>query len=357
MNKNKLLIIGAIIIGLGIGTAIGLQQIKSSEPTTAQEESQEENSIEEQKAAIRKQIQEISEEWRQKIQKVFEKQKEEGCVELKEIEMLESETGNKVTEKHWRTVSTEGICGELAEQRQELGQERSRKMKELNKQIDLLTARPEEERERAKESIRKFMARPDLELEYLRTSSPSNFTVGVVTEISEGGYKIETPEEWKRKAEIYQQKEYIGDTCEVYEYEVDIRNNEVVQVGVRYPQEGVIPQPMIHLQDKYNEECQNTRSLEIPILTMPEIEETAMGYLRRGVKNFNEIKDEFVYEGSAKDPKRISAHHAWIWEDKDYELPEGLTAQAPSEVPTIWSRVSCGGHLIMYLNTVGLFEE
>lgn len=210
-----------------------------------------------------------------------------------------------------------------------------------------------QKRDKSEEAIREFMARPDLELEYMGIRPPANFTVGVITEISRGGYKIETPKEWKRRVWIYQQKEFINDGCEVYEYEVDIRNNEVVQVGIRYPQEGVIPQP------KSMEECQNTdtRSLEIPILTMQEIEEAAMSYLRRGVENFDEIKDELVYEGSAKDPKRISAHHAWIWEDKDYKLPEGLEAQAPSEVPTIWSRVSCGGHLIMYLNTVGLFEE
>jgi hypothetical protein len=48
MNKNKLLIlliIGAVIVGLGIGTVIGLQQIKSSEITTAQEENTQEETI------------------------------------------------------------------------------------------------------------------------------------------------------------------------------------------------------------------------------------------------------------------------------------------------------------------------
>ena len=45
MNKKYLLIIGAVIIGLGIGTAIGLQQIKSSEITTAQEENSQEEAV------------------------------------------------------------------------------------------------------------------------------------------------------------------------------------------------------------------------------------------------------------------------------------------------------------------------
>ena len=45
MNKKYLLIIGAVIIGLGIGTVIGLQQIKSSEITTAQEENNQEEAV------------------------------------------------------------------------------------------------------------------------------------------------------------------------------------------------------------------------------------------------------------------------------------------------------------------------
>ena len=45
MSKKNLFIIGAVIIGLGIGTIIGLQQIKSSEITTAQEESNQEEAV------------------------------------------------------------------------------------------------------------------------------------------------------------------------------------------------------------------------------------------------------------------------------------------------------------------------
>jgi len=37
MNRNNLILVGTIIVGLGIGTIIGLQQIKSSKTTTAEE--------------------------------------------------------------------------------------------------------------------------------------------------------------------------------------------------------------------------------------------------------------------------------------------------------------------------------
>jgi len=45
MKKANLIVIGAIIVGLGIGTIIGLQQVKDSETTVAQEGNTQEESI------------------------------------------------------------------------------------------------------------------------------------------------------------------------------------------------------------------------------------------------------------------------------------------------------------------------
>ncbi|MFA6376577.1 MAG: hypothetical protein WCX69_04235, partial [Candidatus Paceibacterota bacterium] len=164
------------------------------------------------------------------------------------------------------------------------------------------------------------------------------------------GYTMEAPKEWERKAEIYQQKEYIGDTCEVYEYEVDPRNNQIIQVGVRYPQEGVIAGP------KKQGDCGNFRSLETPLLTLPELKEIAASYFQRSIKNFNEIKDKFVYEGSTPNPKTIPAQNTWLYQNKDYKLPDGLSAEEPSEYPTIRATITSSGYLMMYLNTVNLFQ-
>lgn len=257
---------------------------------------------------------------------------------------------SSTTTKEWRNVSTTGICGELIKQKDDISKEMSKSSSQFSTQLDLLTARPESERQKAMEAIRAFMARPNLQLQYIGTRHPSNFNVGVITNQDNGGYTMEDVDGWERKVEVYQQKEYIGSTCEAYEYEIDIRNNDIVQVGIRYPEEGVIKNP------KKQEECQDSRSLETPILLMTDIKDIAMGYVQRGVKNFDSIKDKFVYEGSSANPKTISAHNAWIYEDRDYKLPKGLTATVPSEVPTIWSRVSSGGYLIMYLNTTGLFN-
>ena len=269
---------------------------------------------------------------------------------LRDMESTKTVTGEKVIGKEWRVISTEGICGGLQKEKEALSKEMYSKSSQFSAQLDLLTARPELEREKATQAIRDFMAKPDLQLQYIHTRRPSNFNVGIITNQTDNGYTSEDVDGWERKVEVYQQKEYIGNTCEVYEYEVDIRNNDIVQVGIRYPQEDIIENP------KKQEECQDSHSLETSLLTLSEIEEIAMGYAQRGVKNFNEIKDKFIYEGSSVNPKAISAHNAWIYENKDYKLPEGLTAELPSKFPTIWSRVSSGGYLIMWLNTTGLFN-
>ena len=346
--NNKILIISLVVIfAIGIGGAVVFAQINKN---LAGQEKIQENSVEAQMAAIKNQRDQASEDYMQKIKEVTDKQKENGCIELKDVESTKTATGEKITTKEWRVVSAEGVCGELQKQKEALLKETSLKSSQFSTQLDLLTARPESEREKAMQAIRDFMAKPDLQLQYIRTRHPSNFNVGIITNQTDNGYTLEDVDGWERKVEVYQQKKYIGKTCEVYEYEVDIRNNEIVQVGIRYPQEGIIENP------KQLEECEDARSLETPLLTLSEIEDIAMAYTERGVKNFDAIKNQFIYEGSSTNPKTISAHNAWIYENKDYKLPEGLTATVPSEVPTIWARVSSGGYLIMYLNTTGLFK-
>ncbi len=348
MNNKILVIIISAIFVIGAGGAIIFAQINKS--TANSDKTSQENSIEAQMVAIKNQRNQVSENYMQKIREVTDKQKENGCIEIKDVESTKTATGEKITTKEWGIVSTDGICGELIKQKKDLLEEMSQNSSQFSTQLDLLTARPESERQKVMQVIRNFMAKPDLQLQYIRTRHPSNFNVGTITNQTDNGYTLEDVDGWERKVEVYQQKEYIGNTCEVYEYEVDIRNNEIIQVGIRYPQEGVIENP------KKQSECQSSQSLETPILLMADIKDIAMGYVQRGVKNFDTIKGQFIYEGSSTNPKTISAHNAWIYENKDYKLPEGLTATVPSEVPTIWSRISSGGYLIMYLNTTGLFN-
>lgn len=352
---KKIIILFATIAVIGSGILIFAGHKKTTQSIATQNQIQE-NSLDNQKATLNDRIRETTGRFEQEITKITAQQKENGCIAPKDVEMVESETGNKIIEKQWRVVSRDGICGDLAKQTEDLQKQRSLEIGKIQKEIDLLIARPEQERVKAMQAIRDFMTNPNLELEYIATRSPSNFNVGVEKVIPSNNPTVsdsstmETPEEWERKVEVYQQKEYIGDTCEIYEYEVGARNNQIIQVGVRYPQQGVIASP------KKQEDCGNFQSLETPLLTLPELKEIAIGYFQKGVKNFDEIKDKFSYEGSTQNPKSIPAQNTWIWQNKEYKLPDGLTAQAPSEYPTVWATITSGGHLMMYLNTTDLFQ-
>jgi len=351
--KNIIILITIIVIS-AIGIWFLASPKKSAQPDITQ--TQTENPSTNPESTLRDKIEQINDKFSQEISKITEQQKENGCIELQDVEVMESETGNKTTEKQWRTVSRDGICADLATQKDNLQKQRSSEIDKLQKEADLLTARPEQERAKAIQAIKDFMTSPNLELEYIATRSPSNFNVGIKKETYGNnpavstGYTIETPKEWKRKAEIYQQKEYINGTCEVYEYEIDPRNNQIIQVSIRYPQEGVIANP------KEQKNCANTQSLETPLLTLPELKEIAMNYAKKGVNNFEEIKDDFVYQASTENPKTIPAQNTWLYQNKDYKLPDGLTAQEPSPYPTVWTTITSGGHLLMYLNTTGLFK-
>ena len=353
MDRKILLIAVLAIIGIGILVFSGYK--KAAQPIITQNQIQEKPS-DNQKSTLNAQLKETSGRFEQEIAKITARQKDSGCIELTDVEAIESETGNKITEKVWKTISREEICADLIKQKEDLQNQRELEIDKLQKEIDLLTARPEQERAKAIQAIRDFMASPKLELEYIATRPPSNFNVGVKKETYGNnpavstGYTMEAPKEWERKAEIYQQKEYIGNTCEIYEYEVDPRDNQIIQVGVRYPQEGVIASP------KKQENCGNFQSLETPLLTLPELKEIATSYFQRSIKNFNEIKDKFVYEGSTPNPKTISAQNTWLYQDKDYKLPDGLSAEEPSKYPTIRATITSGGYLMMYLNTVHLFQ-
>ena len=97
---------------------------------------------------IQDQISQIDTEYGQKIVEVVGKQKENGCIAEKDVEVTVTLTGEKKIEKQWKTVSTEEVCINLQKQKDDLTRERSYKIGQLITQLDVLTARPEAERER-----------------------------------------------------------------------------------------------------------------------------------------------------------------------------------------------------------------
>ena len=207
---------------------------------------------------------------------------------------------------------------------------------------------------KTEENIRNSMASSSLTLQYISTQkNPSNFTIGKTTIIGDGAIRMDTPAEWNRPVYIIQQKEYINERCEIYEYEVNTKTDQIVEVHVRYPEE---------IQNKLSDasglkalECEKYGSMEMPLKSKAEIEKMAMDFLARNVSNFEQIKSQFVYSSSKKGAENPAVNE-WKWEDKSYKLPEGLSGD-PSPYPTIRIIVSSGGKLVYYFNSLELFDN
>jgi len=195
-------------------------------------------------------------------------------------------------------------------------------------------------------AIRDFMAKPDLELTFVKTDVPfpTYFRVGKVSQVN-GGENMEAVEGWTRKVNIYRQKELLNGQCSVYEYHIDPRNHSLVAV--------VIAGLTLSEIEEYKNNgitCITTSTNNMPKITKAEAETIAKDYIRRAVPNLDQIWGQFTYSSQSNDES-----HQWLWEDKDYKLPEGLEGR-PWSHPII--RISISGNKeIQYWNTVSLFQN
>lgn len=186
-------------------------------------------------------------------------------------------------------------------------------------------------------AIKSFMAQPDLELEYTRTKSPTNFTVGKTEPFPDGGGgRTTVPDEWKRSVGVYRQQN-IDNKCQLYMYEVDVRNNQIVEVQ---------PAPNVPIGTELANE-QGACQTQLKAVTDAEAKQTAEDYLKRNINNYEKIKDQFKYTKGDR--------YIWLYEDRSYKAPEGLTSE-PYPYPTIRIIVSREGYLIGYINTTGLYK-
>lgn len=195
-------------------------------------------------------------------------------------------------------------------------------------------------------AIRTFMAEPNLELSFVSTDLPfpTYFRVGKVTKMN-GGENMDPVDGWTRKVNIYRQKELLNEQCSVYEYHIDPRNHSLVAVAIAI----LIPSEIEEYKNN-GMACATTNSNTMPKISKAEAGTIVMDYLARGVKNFDQIKNQLVYAQGYN-----SESHTWVWEDKEYKLPEGLEGR-PYSYPTIRISVS-GNKEIQYWNTVSLFEK
>jgi len=144
-----------------------------------------------------------------------------------------------------------------------------------------------------------------------------------------------------RPTYIFQQKEYINDRCEVYEYQVAKKTNQIVEIGIVYPEE--IQQGNPTEQQERKKQCSNYGSLEIPLKTKVEIEQAAFAYLGRDPEHTkftlrSDIQPEYI---SSKPGAVNPAMNEWKWED----------TRQNSLIRIV---ISSGGKLVYYLNTTDL---
>ena len=206
-------------------------------------------------------------------------------------------------------------------------------------------------------AIKTFMGDQNLELQYIGQSRhPANFAVLSNVKTNEGGFTADNPEEWDRPIYIFQQKNYINDRCEVYQYQVLIKTKQVVEIGIVYPEEFQQGNPT-EMQEK-RIQCSSYGSLETPLKTKDQIEQAAFAYFGRDPEHTkfmlrSDIQPEYIpSKPGAKNP----AANEWKWEDKSVSLPNGLVGD-PWSHPIARIIMSSGGKLIYYLSTTELFSN
>lgn len=192
--------------------------------------------------------------------------------------------------------------------------------------------------------IRKLMNKPNLELTYVGTDLPMPyFRVGKVTKIG-NGENMDKVDAWVRKVTVYDQKELVNGKCSVYEYNLDARNHKLTAVIIR----GLKSNEIENYKNNGTPCSSDYGNTQKPSKADAEI--IAMDYLKRGLPNFDQIRDQFSYS-----QQNNGESHEWTWEDKTYKLPDGLSSR-PYLYPTI--RISVyGNNEIQYWNTTPLFEN
>ena len=200
---------------------------------------------------------------------------------------------------------------------------------------DLPQAPNEDTIAKAEEAIKTLMALPNLTFNHVTVqNNPSNFSVGKVTGMGRTT-RIDALPEWNRPVYVIQQREYINDLCEVYEYEVSAETNQIIEVHVKAPNIA-----------SDSAKCKIYGSMETPLKSKTEIEKIAMDFLSKNITNFEQIKSQFVYIPSKQRTINLAANE-WKWKDTGYKLPEGMS----NDIPTVRIIISSGGKLIYYFNS------
>jgi hypothetical protein len=214
--------------------------------------------------------------------------------------------------------------------------------------ISLNLINPHEENdkiERAKEAVRKFMDDQGMELIYSSFSPhPSNFLVGISSGQNKESRAMRISSEWLRPVYIFQEKKFINNDCQVYQYEVSAENYEVIEIQTAWPQ---------WFQPEEKNDCPDVYSQ--PTKSREELENFAFKFFL-DIPRYNRLllsSDESDFSPKFTELKYF---YEWLWENKNISLPEGLTGD-PYQHPVIKIMLTKDGRLDYYLNTTELFEK
>jgi hypothetical protein len=203
---------------------------------------------------------------------------------------------------------------------------------------------------KAEEAIRKFVGQPNLELQYVNyNNNPYNFQVGKTSGLDKGVFVMKPVAGWDRPVYVFQQKEFINSSCEVYEYEVSAKTFQVIEIHTVTPK--------WFRMDKDN--CSKLASMDWPLKTKNKIEQAVFAVMKNDPEHTSilmcsDVQPQYIplSKGNVKTP----AASEWRWEDKKVDLPEGLDGD-PWQHPIIRIIMSAGGKLMFYLNTTDLFYQ
>ncbi|MFA6047281.1 MAG: hypothetical protein WCV59_02440 [Parcubacteria group bacterium] len=190
--------------------------------------------------------------------------------------------------------------------------------------------------------IANFMDDENYPVTFISSQAPSNFTIGKSEPLPKGGGShITTPEEWQRTVNIYESKEFVADTCEIYRFEVYPKTHEVVNIGLVYP--------------KGRSTCDDSKSaLFSPLISNEQIKTIGEKYLERSMpETYSSVKDKFTLQPISKEDK--NDRWEWLYEDRDYKLPVELEAEP--KYPTVRMFISNSGNLLQYENTLSLLKN
>ena len=175
--------------------------------------------------------------------------------------------------------------------------------------------------EKAKNAIKKFMNDPNVDLIYSYfMPHPSNFSIGKSNGEGKEIKVMTSSKEWQRPVYVFQEKKFINNDCQVYQYEVSIKTHQIIEIQTAWPQ-------WFQAEEEYD--CPNVYSR--PTKSKEEVEKMAFDILAKDPEYTGKILVR-----SDIQPKFTERQYSyeWLWEDESVSPPEGLIGD-PFQHPVI----------------------